>query len=74
MDVSYSFNAIKNELNERHHYNFNIDEYIHPEDLKSLALEENEEAEILNEEAISLLNIVNSGQVTPGNDDNGTVV
>jgi RHS repeat-associated protein len=27
MDVSYSFNAIKNELNERHHYNFNIDEY-----------------------------------------------
>ena len=27
MDVSYSFNAIKNELNERHHFNFGIDEY-----------------------------------------------
>ncbi len=27
MEVSYSFNAIKNELNERHHLNFNIDEY-----------------------------------------------
>lgn len=27
MEVSYSFNAIKNELNERHHYNFGINEY-----------------------------------------------
>ena len=53
---------------------FNIDEYVHPEDLKSLALEDNEEAEILNHEAIGLLNIMNSGQVLPGNDDNGTYV
>ncbi|MCG2794174.1 MAG: type IV secretion protein Rhs [Weeksellaceae bacterium] len=27
MDMKYVFNAIKNELLERHHYNFNIDEY-----------------------------------------------
>ena len=27
MDTKYVFNAIKNELTERHHYNFNIDEY-----------------------------------------------
>lgn len=27
MEVSYSFNAVKNELNERHHYNFGLNEY-----------------------------------------------